>query len=758
MTVGEVLELPGRADRRDGPAFDLVVSKLRRPRPRPGTVRRAVLERLVERDVCPVVSVVAPAGFGKTTLLADWAERDRRTFAWLSVDSRDNDPRVLLAYIAQALDRVEPVGQRVFDALNSPASSVPGSVVPRLAAAFAAMSSPVALVIDDVHQLHNRECRSALSMLAEHVPVGARLIFAGRDAPPLRIARLRAEGRITEVGPGELSLTRGEAAALLHAADVTLDADEVALLHERTEGWPVGLYLAALYLRQGGSIGNAAASFGGDDRLVSEYLESEFLDRISGPHREFLTRSAALLSMSGALCEAALEQPGAAATLAELAESNLLLVPLDRRGKWYRYHHLFGEMLLAQLERLEPGLSSVVRRRAAAWCLDSGRSEEALEYSILADDVETVASLLPGLWGEVYRQGKIATLQRWFGWLDERDGIERHPMNAVNAAFLGAVTGDAEQAQRWTEVVERLQSNTASWPTETYLDALAATLRAITCRHGVERMRADADQAARKFADANAPFVTPLLLQGTARILAGDLDSADGFFAAGTRTDVEHPSTAEVSAMTLCERSIVAIAHQRWGRAGEFADRAHDRLGQAGIEESFTRCAVSALRARVALHVGDRNTAERERAVAMRLRPLLTYAFPHWACQVRIELIRVHRALGDVAGAKALIAEIDDIIARRPDLGTLVAEANALRGWLNSQRTSKSRGASALSDAELRVLPLLSTHMTAREIAAVLFLSHHTINAQTKSIYRKLGATTRHQAVTRARELQLLDT
>src|SRR5262249_39231747 len=160
---------------------------------------------------------------------------------------------------------------------------------------------------------------------------GSALVLAGRDMPPIRVARLRAEGRVTEVGPAELSLTRAEAAALLQAADVSLDPEEVAILHERTEGWPVGLYLAALYLREGGSLGAAAESFGGDDRLVSDYMESELLERISGSHRAFLTRSAALTSMSGALCEAVLDLPGAAATLADLAGSNLLLVPLDRR-------------------------------------------------------------------------------------------------------------------------------------------------------------------------------------------------------------------------------------------------------------------------------------------------------------------------------------------------------------------------------------------------------------------------------------------
>jgi LuxR family transcriptional regulator, maltose regulon positive regulatory protein len=248
---------------------------------------------------------------------------------------------------------VEPLSGRVFDVLASAASSVPGAVMPRLGSAFAAMTTPVVLVLDDVHLLHNRECRSALSVLADHVPSGSRLVLAGRTEPPVRVARLRAEGRILEIGRADLSLTREEAARLLREAEVTLDEDDVTELHRRTEGWAVGLYLAALALREGGSLGSAAASFAGDDQLVSAYVESEFLARIPRRHRVFLTRTAVLERMCGALCEALLELPGSAATLAGLARSNVLLVPLDRRGQWYRYHHLFRDMLLAELERRE---------------------------------------------------------------------------------------------------------------------------------------------------------------------------------------------------------------------------------------------------------------------------------------------------------------------------------------------------------------------------------------------------------------------
>jgi LuxR family maltose regulon positive regulatory protein len=223
----------------------------------------------------------------------------------VSVDEPDNDPKVLLTYIAEALNEVEPVGERVFAALASPGSSVPGSVVPRLGAAFASMTAPVALIVDDVHVLRNTQCRAALSVLADHVPAGSRLVLAGRDEPPLRVARLRAEGKIVEIGPGDLALSAGEAAALLRGAGVMLGQDALAELHQRTEGWPAGLYLAALYFREGHPPGSAAASFGGGDWLVSQYMESEFLAGISLRQRAFLTRTAVLERMCGPLCEAA---------------------------------------------------------------------------------------------------------------------------------------------------------------------------------------------------------------------------------------------------------------------------------------------------------------------------------------------------------------------------------------------------------------------------------------------------------------------
>ena len=736
---------------------DLVVSKLRGPVTRPGTVRRSrLIARLARGDRCPIVSVAAPAGYGKTTLLSQWAESNGQAFAWVSVDEADNDPKVLLSYVAEALDAVEPIGERVFDALASAASSVPGSVVPRLASAFSSMISPIVLVLDDVHVLRNSECRAALSVLADHVPDGSRLALAGRAGQPLRIARLRAEGKILEIGPHDLSFTCEEASSLLRDAGVALGQEEMAELHDRTEGWPAGLYLAALYLREGGPFAGAAFSFGGDDWLVSEYMKSEFLSRVSRRQRVFLTRTAVLERMCGPLCEAVLDTGGSAAILADLAGSNLLLVPLDRRGEWYRYHHLFRDMLLAELHRREPGLMPVLRRRAARWCLDNGMPEAALEYCMAAGDVDGAARLVGQLVVPAYRQGRATTIQRWFGWLEDRGGIGGHPMAAVLASLFSALMGRPVETERWADAVDRWQYGDPARPGDPTAEAWAALLRAMLCRRGTEQMRADADEAVHRFTVESFVTPTPALLQGIARILCGDLDGGELSLKNAVSVG-EQIGSPEHVAVALCERSLVAMACSQWDRAEILADQARSVLRRAGIEESYATPLVSAVRARTAMRRADLPAVHQELASAQRLRHLLTYALPHFAVQARIELARVHLALADQAGARTLMREVDDLLKRRPGLGTLAADAEALRAQLSSERGAGVPGASALTAAELRLLPLLSTHLSFPEIAEELFLSRYTVKSEAMSIYRKLGACSRNQAVARSRELGLLE-
>jgi LuxR family transcriptional regulator, maltose regulon positive regulatory protein len=713
------------------------------------------MERLRRNDSCPIVSVVAPAGYGKTTLLSQWAERNGQAFVWVSLEEPDNDPKVLLAYVAEALDGIEPLDQRVFDALASSASSVPGSVVPRLVSAFWSMSSPVVLVLDDVHVLHDRECRDALSVLADHIPGGSRLVMAGRAPPPLRVARLRVEGKILEIGPSDLSFTRGEASSLLHNAEVAVGQDELEELHRRTEGWPAGLYLAALVLRQGGAMANAAYAFSGGDVFVSEYVESEFLSRLSQGHRAFLTRTAVLERLSGPLCDAVLDLQDAHAILADIARSNLLLVPLDRRGEWYRYHHLFRDMLLAELHRQSPELIPVLRRRAADWCLRNGWPEQALEYHMAAGDVDSAAALVEKLTVPTHRQGRISTIQRWFRWLEDRRGLDGRPMAAMLISLLSALTGRPVEAEQWADALDRWQhgDDTRSDPA---VEAWAALLRAILCRRGVDQMRADADDAARRFAAANFITPAPALMQGIARVLLGDPDGGDACLEDAVKA-AEAVSAPDNLVLALSERSLVAMARGRWSQAEALAEQAGSILDMAGMEQSFPTPVVDAVRARVALHRGDVPAVRQHLVSAQRLRPLLTYALPHIAVQARIELARVDLALADIAGGRTLMREVDELLRYRPGLGNLVTEARAVQVRLGRERGSAIPRGSSLTSAELRLLPMLSTHLSFPEIAGAMFLSRHTVKAEANSIYRKLGVSSRSQAVSRSRQLGLLD-
>jgi LuxR family transcriptional regulator, maltose regulon positive regulatory protein len=752
--VGQQAGGPGYAGR---PGPDLVVSKMRRPPLRPGTVRRSLLiDRLARDDVRPIVSVVAPSGYGKTTLLSQWAEHDDRSFAWVSVDEADNDPKVLLTYVAEALDAVEPIDERVFDALASPASSVPGSVVPRLGSAFASMPSPVVLVLDDVHVLHDRECRAALSVLADHVPGGSRLVLAGRAPPPLRVARLRAEGRILEIGARDLSLTAPEASALLRGAGLNLGDEEVAALYQRTEGWPAGLYLAALYLREGGPLASAVVSFGGDDRLVSEYVESEFLARISRRQRAFLTRTAVLERMCGPLCDAVLDLDGSADVLADLQRSNLLLVPLDRHQEWYRYHHLFHDMLLAELRRREPGLMPVLYRRAAQWYEHHGAPGEALGYWMKAGDVAATARLAATLTLPTYQLGRAATTERWFRWLEDHGAMESHPAVAAQAAMIPAMIGEPADAERRAAVAERGATAASRSAASSSIEPSLALLRALLCRDGVDQMRADAELAAKTMPNGSFWRAASLLFLGVAQLMAGDPDQADAVF----DDQVAEARTAGGTigaCVALSERSLLAVADGAWDLGERYLSEARAVARESNVEDYPAVTIMHAAAARMALHHADRPAARAELTRAQRLRPALTYAVPHLAVQARTELIQAHLALADLAGARTLMREVDQILVRRPRLGIFARQAKDLRAKLSLARGSSTLGASALTAAELRLLPLLATHLSFPEIATEMFLSRNTVKSHANSIYRKLGTSSRSQAVSRLRDLGLLE-
>jgi LuxR family transcriptional regulator, maltose regulon positive regulatory protein len=329
-------------------------------------------------------------------------------------------------------------------------------------------------------------------------------------------------------------------------------------------------------------------------------------------------------------------------------------------------------------------------------------------------------------------------------------------MVAVLAALFCALTGRTVDAERWADAVDRWQYDNPVRPSDPSTEAWAAVMRTFLCRRGAEQMRADAGEAVRRFAAQSFVTPAPAFLQGIAQVLCGDLDGGDASLEDGVSVG-EQVGAYEDVALALCERSLLAIARGDWGRAETSAAQARNALRRAGIEESYATPLVSAVRARTAMHRGDAPAARRELVSAQRLRHLLTYALPYFAVQARLELIRVHLALADPAGAKTLMREVDELLRRRPDLGNLVGEADALRARLAKERPSSTPGASALTSAELRLLPMLSTHLSFPEIGKELFLSTNTVKSQAISIYRKLGASSRSQAVAQSRELGLLE-
>ncbi len=324
------------------------------------------------------------------------------------------------------------------------------------------------------------------------------------------------------------------------------------------------------------------------------------------------------------------------------------------------------------------------------------------------------------------------------------------------ASLFCALTGRPVEAERWADVVDRWQYGNPARAGDPSTEAWAAVLRAFLCRGGAEQMRADADEAVLRFAAQSFVTPAPVFLQGIARILCGDLDGGDAALEDGILV-AEEAGAHEDRALSLCERSLVAMARSDWDRVEIMVGQADTALRGAGIEESYATPLVSAVRARTALHRGDIPAARQHLVSAQRLRHLLTYALPYFAVQARIELARVHLALADLAGARTLMREVDELLRRRPGLGNLVGQAQVLRAHLAKERGPGAPGASALTGAELRLLPLLCTHLSFPEIASQVFLSPNTIKSQANSIYRKLGASTRNQAVTRSRDLGLLD-
>jgi len=734
------------------PGFLLPESKFHPPAARTGiATRTALLERLAATRA-PVITVTAPPGYGKTTLLAQWAERIGSRAAWLSCDDGDNDPVVLLTAIAVALDRIGPVDPAIFPVLASSGADI--SIVPRFVSAIASVQPPVTVLLDHAEAVTSRQCLRAVTEFALRLPPGWQLALASRAELPLPTARLRAQGGIMEVGTDDLALGPLEAAHLLKGAGTEVDETALHDLLQRTEGWPTGLYIAALAMNSGTRHSDVGFTFTGDDVYMGDYLRSELLDRISDEEASFLTRTSVLDRMCGPLCDAILDEKGSGRVLEQIEARNLLVVPLDRRREWYRYHHLLRELLQSELRRREPDLVQDLHFRAAMWFEANGMPEAAIEYAYGAGDYDRVARLLLGLQQPVWASGRVGTVLRWMEWLRDSTAAEHYGAIAAHGSLILALLGQPAEAERWAAAAERASPD-GVLPDGSTMEGTLAYLRACLCRAGVAEMRRDARIALAGLSPASPYRATMLYTEGISYLLDDDPGRADPILARALDVSVQ-VGAPPLTGLILAQRCSAAAQRHSWSAVTSLAQRAVGIVQAGRLDDYWTSAIIYAWAARAALHEGNISQGRLYLGRASRLRPLLTYALPVVSVQALLEMARSYITLTDPAGAAAVLAQAHGILEQRPDLGTLPQQAAELRSKLATIKAG-AVGPSALTAAELRMLPLLATHLSFPEIGQELFLSTHTVKSHSKSIYRKLDASSRNETVTRARELGLLE-
>jgi LuxR family transcriptional regulator, maltose regulon positive regulatory protein len=735
--------------------FGLAEAKLIAPRTRPGGVTKKDLIARLRASRLPFAAVIAPAGYGKTTLLARWAETDPRPFAWIALDRQDDDDIVFLRYIAAAIHRVEPVAPAVFDALVGPVASILATAVPRVGSALATLKRPLVLVLDDLHAVRNRSCLDVLAALCDYVPSGSQIAVASREEPALPLARWRTLGWLHEISVADLRLDEQEAGVLLKEAGVELDPAGVADLTGRTEGWPAGLYLAALSLQAGAPGPAHAETFTGEDRFVSEYFRYELLSRLPEAEARFLMHTSVLDKMCGGLCDAVLQTTRSASTLASLERSNSFVVPLDRRGDWYRYHHLFGQLLRNELERSDPAVVAALNRRAMAWCMASDLAEAAVRYGHAAGEKATVAGLIDTLGLALYYDGRMATLEGWLGWFGDED-LARFPALAVYGAWFRALTGRPTEAARWLSLAEGATSAIPLSDGSATIAPWVANLRAFMMPDGVEQALADAELALGQFPPASGWRTSALLIRGVAHALLGATDRAKADLAAAVETGLASGAMDDVFA-AQAQLALLAAHQDDWDEAGWHARKAKALVEQTRLDHYVASAIVHVAVARVALHEGRQSDARAALTRAHRLRPLLDHGLPWLTIQVGLELTRSHLALCESAAARTIFTESEKVLERRPDLGSLGVEARELGERIAAASGPAGSSALSLTGAELRLLPYLATHLTYPEIGQRLFISRHTVKAEATSLFHKLSASSRSSAIERAVEVGLLE-
>jgi len=719
------------------------------PPPRHDAIeRKRLLDRLAgARTACALV--VAPAGYGKTTLLAQWAERDARRSVWIPLDERHNDVTLLARQVAAAVAGGKPLGEEVSAPLSVHAPDVARVVIPRLCEAIAERGEPLAIVLDDVHAISSPESLAGIEALAELLPDGSKLVLASRAEPDIGVARLRAEGRLEEVRASDMAMTRGEAARAFAATGRDLDEGLVVRLVELTEGWPAALQLAGMTLDDAEDPSELVAQLDGDERFIADYLRSEVIAGLAPDDRDLLMRASVLDRLDGEVCDAVLSRKGSGEILRRLSRSNLLLSPLDSKDVAFRMHALLRGMLQAELRRTDAAAVPELHRRASDWFHRGGDPDSAVEHAIATGDVDFASERIWRVGANYAAVGRRATVATWLAAFDEAD-VLRAPGLAVVAAACAVADGDGEAIARNSAAAE---ARFGEGDVDPELAGAAETLRLVEASSSDLVGSAVRLDELHDLLPTDAPWgVLCRFIGGSLYHLAGDRDSARVRLDEAVR-DGGVPAPA-VQAVSIAGAALLALDEDRVGDAERLSAEGIAKVELYGIEAYAASALSYAIEALLRARHGEGAKATELLSRAEAITSSTSVANAWFGAEIRVALARAFIATGDASAARRWLRSANE-------MGSAVSGAVVLEGWIAELTEALDSGTSEdrwpLTPAELRLLRLLPTHLSFPEIADQLIVSTNTVKTQARSIYRKLGSSSRSEAVECARAAGLLD-
>jgi LuxR family maltose regulon positive regulatory protein len=740
------------------PELLLVRTKLAPPMARGLIARDELVRVLVDGLSRPTTLILGPAGSGKTTLIAQWraSAGEGLSVAWLALDVSDNEATRFWTYVVAALRSVLPgVGEGALRLLRAPGVDLLEEVLPALLNDMLETELETVLVLDDYHVIHDELIHRAMAFFLEQLPNGVRVVIGSRSQPPFPLATLRARGALSEIVPGQLGFSQFDADRLLNEVhELELPDAAVRRLHERTEGWAAGLYLAALSLRRCPDRDRLIDSFTGSDRRIVDYLGAEVLDREPDDVLMFLLRTSILDRLCAPLCDAVTGNGGGQQMLERIERSNAFLVPLDERRQWYRYHHLFAELLRHERQRRDPGSAAVLHRRAARWLMDSGLISEAVRQMIAGGDVDGVAEVVVSHWLVFVNSGERGTVGTWLAAIpDER--LRGDGRLCLARAWFATVVGRPEEIWPWLDHVERAPIHNPAQDRLVWLEATVLRASTFELIGDMGQTRTCAEQITPLDGSSTWHTLAANLLGASARWRGDDAAAVELFERAVSLGRRNFQAAAEIASGYL---ALIEADHGDWDACEANVETAFALIDERGLDEYWMSTLAHLARSRVLRHARRLREAEAElaRAVVLGRRGVgvieLAYAL--------VMLADLRHELGDRRSARDLVIEARGLLTHAPDPGPVITRLleqaeRRLRLVTQPQGTGFAVG-EELTAREQAVLDLLTSGLSAQEIGDQLGVSRNTIKTHTRSLYRKLGASGRRDAVTRGRRLGLL--